>query len=480
MLDPCLDQRSSLSNKGSQIGRTTAIEGLESSDNVIQMVQTILAGVKGMELVPHSFGRLVVHGQAIGFTIKRIKNPLDCRDSPPERLLTILIAIVTYVKRVNVPTGVVGACRLDVAYEHFKSKPHMFEFVPNKEQVKAANNLLRTLPKKGGRRKVHGVPVFTADNLNIAIATADGIKWYAPYFFDKNLLDNILESSIDQHFHTLIHNRRMQRRRNIADDGFTTEVEENIDSLFEPPEVQELLDEMGHPGIPLSVISKAAEVQFLDVVDKVLLGNKWLRKATGIQPKLPYLVDSFEERYESICQKANDTQEEENSTQKTKGEKDGEMENYAIPGGGGVGRAPAAADALEDIELDRRSHADERDQCMTNRRFTFGDWFSNPRLKLRQGNQRNSDSRRTTHSEERETNQVPPNPLLPKITMVGFSMGEGSQMSRASMKKTMEELTKELELVNQASAPSGDDKDPLFVANVGDYSSVTRINLHKK
>lgn len=54
---------------------------------------------------------------------------------------------------------------------------------------------------------------------------------------------------------------------------------------------------MGHTGIPLNVLSKAAEIQLLDVVDKVLLGNKWLRKATGIQPKFPYLVDSFEERY---------------------------------------------------------------------------------------------------------------------------------------------------------------------------------------
>jgi len=58
-----------------------------------------------------------------------------------------------------------------------------------------------------------------------------------------------------------------------------------------------VLDEMGHPAIPLSVISKAAEIQLLYAVDKVLLGNRWLRKATGIQPKFPYLVDSFERRY---------------------------------------------------------------------------------------------------------------------------------------------------------------------------------------
>lgn len=58
-----------------------------------------------------------------------------------------------------------------------------------------------------------------------------------------------------------------------------------------------MLDEMGHPSIPLSVISKAAELQFHYTVDKVLLGNRWLRKATGIQPKFPYMVDSFERRY---------------------------------------------------------------------------------------------------------------------------------------------------------------------------------------
>ncbi|WP_285167003.1 hypothetical protein, partial [Mycobacterium tuberculosis] len=81
-------------------------------------------------------------------------------------------------------------------------------------------------------------------------------------------------------------------------------VEESVDSMFEPPEVQEVLDEMGHSGIPLSVISKAAEIQFLDVVDQVLLGNKWLRKATGIQPKFPYMVDSFEKRSATSLLKA--------------------------------------------------------------------------------------------------------------------------------------------------------------------------------
>jgi hypothetical protein len=57
------------------------------------------------------------------------------------------------------------------------------------------------------------------------------------------------------------------------------------------------MNEIGPAGIPLNIVTKAAEIQFLDVVDKLLLGNKWLRRATGIQPHFPYVVDSFEERY---------------------------------------------------------------------------------------------------------------------------------------------------------------------------------------
>jgi hypothetical protein len=34
------------------------------------------------------------------------------------------------------------------------------------------------------------------------------------------------------------------------------------------------------------------------------------------------------------------------------------------------------------------------------------------------------------------------NPLLSKITMVGITMGEGGHMSRANLKKTMDDLTR--------------------------------------
>ncbi|KAG5237162.1 Tic22 family protein [Salix suchowensis] len=72
------------------------------------------------------------------------------------------------------------------------------------------------------------------------------------------------------------------------------------------------------------------------------------------------------------------------------------------------------------------------------------------------------------------------NPFLPKVTMVGVSTGDAGQLSKSSLKKTMEDLTKELEqtdeandsvISNSSSEFKINDKDPLFVANVGDYYS---------
>lgn len=61
---------------------------------------------------------------------------------------------------------------------------------------------------------------------------------YTPYFFDKNILDNILEESVDQHFNSLIQSRHVQRRGDVVDDNFAAEIiEESADSIWEPGEV---------------------------------------------------------------------------------------------------------------------------------------------------------------------------------------------------------------------------------------------------
>lgn len=374
------------------------------------------------------------------------------RNGPVFRFFIDLGDAVSYVKKLNIPSGVVGACRLDLAYEHFKEKPHLFQFVPNEKQVKAANKLLKTISQHGVKKKIDGVPVFSAQNLDIAIATTDGIKWYTPYFFDKNMLDNILEEAVDQHFHTLIQTRHMQRRRDVVDDNLAAEViEEMGDNLGEPPEVQEVLDEMGHPSIPLSVISKAAELHFQYTVDKVFLGNRWLRKATGIQPKFPYMVDSFERRSEASFLRA--------------------RESSSCLGNSIVEDDSKHSDCMDSSNCSLDDNTEVIKQPSPKLSLPFGDWFHN--LRPKQSREKVGSSRKGANKED-----LKPTPFLPKITMVGLSTEEAGQMSKANLKKTMEDLTKELEkteLDNMTGGGSkeciGEDRDPLFVANVGDYYS---------
>ncbi|KAG8381244.1 hypothetical protein BUALT_Bualt06G0102300 [Buddleja alternifolia] len=379
------------------------------------------------------------------------------RSGPVFRFFMDLGDAVSYVKRLNIPSGVVGACRLDIAYEHFKEKPDLFQFVPNEKQVKEANKLLKTLPQTDGKKKVEGVPVFSAQNLDIAIATTDGIKWYTPYFFDKSMLDNILEESADQHFHALIQTRDFQRRRDVVDDNLSAEaVEEMAESTCDPPEVQEVLDEIGHPGIPLSVISKAAEIQLLHAVDNVLLGNRWLRKATGIQPKFPYMVDSFEKKSEASFLRA---KKPSHLISDSECREDARLQSPCTP------------------DMERKDNNANGEQG-PNFQFPFGDWFSNPWSKQQEKQETLLDTRNENSSMQQRQQEIQSSPFLPKITMVGISTGEPGKMSKATLKKTMDDLTKELERVEQVNqdgcTTSGDmvdERDPLFVANVGDYYS---------
>ncbi|KAM7499715.1 hypothetical protein LguiA_024129 [Lonicera macranthoides] len=381
------------------------------------------------------------------------------RNGPVFRFFMDLGDAVSYVKRLNIPSGVVGACRLDLAYEHFKEKPDLFQFVPNEKQVKEANKLLKLMPRSGQRKRVDGVPVFSAENLDIAIATMDGIKWYTPYFFDKNMLDNILEESVDQHFNTIIQSRHLQRRRDIVDDNIegAEAFEEITESVWEPPEVQEVMDEMDLPGIPLSVLSKAAEVELLYAVDKVLLGNRWFRKATGIQPKFPYTVDSFEKRSAASFLRAS---EPSNCKQ---------IEEHL--------------NNTSEVEM-KKNVPVEQGGYQPDFRFPFGDWLTHPRLEAppKKNHNESTDERRENTSREcmkQELNST--SRFLPKITMVGISTGDGGQVSKTALKKSMEDLTRELERTEQGNMADNNinnkefkcqDRDPLFVANVGDSYSV--------
>ncbi|KAJ6979196.1 hypothetical protein NC653_027374 [Populus alba x Populus x berolinensis] len=54
-------------------------------------------------------------------------------------------------------------------------------------QVKAAHQLLKTIPHNYGSRRVDGVPVLSKQNSDIAIATKDGIKWCVLILLCQNL-----------------------------------------------------------------------------------------------------------------------------------------------------------------------------------------------------------------------------------------------------------------------------------------------------
>ncbi|KAL6533227.1 hypothetical protein OROMI_027339 [Orobanche minor] len=363
----------------------------------------------------------------------------------------------------NVPSGVVGACRLDIAYEQFKEKPHMFQFVPNERQVKEANKLLKIMPHNDMKKKVEGVPVFSAENLDIAIATKDGIKWYTPYFFDKNTLDNILEESTDQHFHALIETRHIQRQGDVGiDDSLSAEAAEEMEeNVWDPPQIQEVLDEMGS-GIPLSIISKAAEIQLLYAVDKVLLGNRWMRKATRIQPKFPYMIDSFERNavdYDMAYYRSTASfLRAENPSRLICNSEFGEDAPFHIP---------------DTLEVEKKDKGCAKQGRAPNFQFPFRDWFSHPSSKQQEDQQNLLSTRDADFSRQ----EVQSSTFLPKITMVGISTGEPGKMSKAALKKTMDDLTKELEEVEQVKQTDStnlvDERDPLFVANVGDYVSNT-------
>lgn len=375
------------------------------------------------------------------------------RNGPVFRFFMDLGDAVSYVKRLNIPSGVVGACRLDLAYEHFREKPHLFQFVPNEKQVKEANKLLKAMPH-GRMKKVTGVPVFSAQNLDIAIATTEGIKWYTPYFFDKNMLDNILEESTDQHFHSMIQSRNMQRRREIVDDSLTAEVVEEMgDSMWDPPEVQEVLDEVGHPSIPLSVLSKAAEIQLQYAVDKVLLGNRWLRKMTGIQPKFPYVVDSFEKRSAASFLRAR-------KSSSISDIRSNDMRPKCL--------GPLVEETTDNTNPGKGKEVDEQ--------LPSRHWLALPWLNQQQNLPSIADERGEREAAESGRQEIEQSPFLPKITMVGISTGDAGQMSKSNLKKTIDDLTKDLERMDQVNQQgSGDsgfkyeERDPLFVASVGDY-----------
>lgn len=69
------------------------------------------------------------------------------------------------------------------------------------------------------------------------------------------------------------------------------------------------------------------------------------------------------------------------------------------------------------------------------------------------------------------------NAFLPVITLICIINSLSSKKSKLGMKKRMVKLSRELEESNEKEVIINQERDPLFVANVGDYSTITRRKL---
>ena len=220
------------------------------------------------------------------------------------------------------------------------------------------------------------------------------------------------------------------------------------------------MDEMGNPGIPLSVISKVAEMQLLYTVDKVILGNRWLRKAVGIQPKFPCMVDSFERRYVLRFSKLGTSYNTFDA-----------IYVLCFRSATSLLRISESAKQAEELQCYSSSALNIQDNREANQETKQQSF--NPFRNLWSKQRQRDDIRH-----EYMNQNVQASPFLPKITMVGVSTGESGDTSKANLKKTMEDLTRELENIDQGNPTSpneyefdNEERDPLFVANVSHFCS---------
>ncbi|CAI6005254.1 unnamed protein product [Closterium sp. NIES-64] len=174
-------------------------------------------------------------------------------DEVKASMIGLYLSFSRYLRRLQlypfapdeVKASTIGFCPLEVAYRFFKFRHPLFSFVPDESQVRAARQLLRQLEGRQAAERFHGVPVFSAANLTIAVPSKGGqLRWYRPYFFNKKQLDKLLASSVEQYFMGLMRARRAARQAQIAavdgagagGGGGGAEEEDPFDSFPDPHE----------------------------------------------------------------------------------------------------------------------------------------------------------------------------------------------------------------------------------------------------
>eukprot|EP00850_Spirogloea_muscicola_P000016 SM000001S04418 [mRNA] locus=s1:71854:82695:- [translate_table: standard] len=419
----------------------------------------------------------------------------------------------------------VRGCPLEAAYQSFKRNPRIFKFVANDSpvQTRPAHAVVKVarglLHKEGGRaaaRAFIGVPVFTAQDMTIAVHTSVGIKWSAtqgpsiaacsikqecaalqyltafrPYFFDSRQLNSLVGDSVDHYYEAVRQARAVQRRRQLADADATSsaEADDDADGLVDPPELHDLMEEMGqHSGGVLppveSVLAKAAECRLADCVDNVLLGRRWARRLTGLQPSFSVLVDSFERRAQAA---------EAGSLSLD--------EDLKKLGEGGTGAASALPGEHDKEKRQQEGHSmpvEARAPAMSSSNGSGSSssspvaprgWL--PSLWARARAMREAAAERGVASKSRESAESSgrgprsgggaPGPkashqgasLLPKLTMLGIVVkGSSDGLSDTSLQQAMAAAARDFEEKARGSAGTGDGGDrehvPLFIADLAE------------
>lgn len=352
-----------------------------------------------------------------------------------------------YVKRLNISGSTVGPCSLDAAYKYYKSKQDMFKFMADHRQVKIAKKLVRRERGDKAAKRLKGVPVFTARNLTIAMSTPQGVRWFRPYFFNKKQLDNLIGHSVDHYYEMLISARRAQRRSQMAENGGDSlggggenPMDDELDGLMDPPEVQELMEELGQGGGGMEFVGlKVLEAQVMDLADRVLLGHQWSRQMIHLQPKFPVIVDSFE-RLVSVDQsgsKGSFKTEENSSGTSNSGTTDSVAKDYR-----------------------------EGESSPFN---LFGKkWGRNANLVSKRkdsGNLLEEDSD-SDYLEETAQKEAPSKGAFqPKLTMMGIAMNVNKV--EGGLQQAMAAAAKDVEDRLRKGEGSGPEHGPLFIANLG-------------
>lgn len=217
-------------------------------------------------------------------------------------------------------------------------------------------------------------------------------------------------------------------------------MDDELDGLMDPPEVQELMEELGQGGGGMEFVGlKVLEAQVMDLADRVLLGHQWSRQMIHLQPKFPVIVDSFE-RLVSVDQsgsKGSFKTEENSSGTSNSGTTDSVAKDYR-----------------------------EGESSPFN---LFGKkWGRNANLVSKRkdsGNLLEEDSD-SDYLEETAQKEAPSKGAFqPKLTMMGIAMNVNKV--EGGLQQAMAAAAKDVEDRLRKGEGSGPEHGPLFIANLG-------------